>query len=114
VHELLLVLERNGLDRYDQPRQLLGIFDRLQRFQMACAADPNRPGYRRQPFSDPAERRKSRGERGNRRDNFLQVPGQGRGAEDSNRNGGPQQAPETKSSRENHATSQPVAHPAGG
>jgi DTW domain-containing protein YfiP len=75
VHELLLVLERNGLDHYEQPAQLLGIFDRMQRFQMECAADPNRPGYRRQAYSDPGERTKSRGERGNRRDNFLKLPG---------------------------------------
>lgn len=75
VHELMLVLERNGLDRYEQPAQLLGIFDRMQRFQMECAADPNRPGYRRQAYSDPSERKKSRGERGNRRDNYLKVPG---------------------------------------
>jgi len=74
VHELMLVLERNGLDRYAHPTQLLGIFDRMQRFQMECAADPNRPGYRRQAYSDPSERKKSRGERGNRRDNFLKVP----------------------------------------
>jgi DTW domain-containing protein YfiP/uncharacterized membrane protein YsdA (DUF1294 family) len=74
VHELLLVLERNGLDRYEQPAQLLGLFDRMQRLQMEFAADPNRPGYRRQAYSDPAQRTKSRGERGNRRDNFLQQP----------------------------------------
>jgi DTW domain-containing protein YfiP len=70
VHELLLVLERNGLDHYGQPDQLLGIFDRMQKFQMQCAADPNRPGYRRQPYSDPATRKFPR-EEGNRRDNFL-------------------------------------------
>jgi DTW domain-containing protein YfiP len=71
VHELLLVLEKSGLDRYEYPEQLLGLFDRMQRFQMECAADPNRSGYRRQAYSDPADRRKSRGERGNRRDNYL-------------------------------------------
>jgi hypothetical protein len=43
---------------------------------MECAADPNRPGYRRQAYSDPSERKKSRGERGNRRDNYLKVPNQ--------------------------------------
>ena len=74
VHELLLVLEKLQLDRYSHPAQLLEIFDRLQRFQMECAADPNRSGYRRQSYSDPATRRKSRGERGNRRDNFLKLP----------------------------------------
>ena len=78
VHELLLVLEQSGLDRYEQPEQLLGIFDRMQRFQMECAADPNRGGYRRQAYSEPGERRKSRGERGNRRDNYLKVPEAGR------------------------------------
>ena len=75
VHELLLALEKQGLDRYSRPAQLLEIFDRLQRFQMECAADPNRQGYRRQAYSDPATRRKSRGERGNQRDNFLKLPG---------------------------------------
>ena len=71
LHELMLVLEKQQLDRYALPAQLLEIFERLQRFQMECAADPNRGGYRRQSYSDPATRRKSRGERGNRRDNFL-------------------------------------------
>ena len=74
VHELLLVLERAGLDHYERPDQLLGIFDRMQRFQMDCASDPARPGYRRNRYSDPATRTKSRGERGNRRDNFLKLP----------------------------------------
>jgi DTW domain-containing protein YfiP len=73
VHELMLVLEKSGLDRYQQSAQLLGIFDRMQRFQIECAADPARGGYRRQAYSDPVERRKSRGERGNRRDNYLKV-----------------------------------------
>jgi DTW domain-containing protein YfiP len=75
VHELLLVLARQGLDEYPDPAQLLGHFDRMQRFQMECAADPNRGGYRRQAYSDPASRRKSRAERGNRRDNYLKQPG---------------------------------------
>lgn len=71
VHELLLVLERRGLDRYELPEQLLGIFQRMQEFQLACAADPNRTGYRRQAYSDPATRRTTRG---GRRDNFLKLP----------------------------------------
>lgn len=74
VHELLLVLERQGVDRYAQPEQLLALFRRMQDFQLACAADPNRAGYRRRAYSDPATRRKSRGERGNRRDNYLPRP----------------------------------------
>lgn len=82
VHELLLVLEKNGLDRYALPDQLLGLFDRMQRYQMACAADPNRPGYRRQAYSDPAGRRKSRADGGNRRDNYLKLkpPSEGLGS----------------------------------
>ncbi len=74
VHELLTVLERAGLDRYAQPEQLLGIFQRMQEFQISCAADPTRPGYRRQPYSDPADRRKVRGEGVARRDNFMRKP----------------------------------------
>ncbi len=56
VHELLLALDRTGLDRYPEPAQLLGIFQRMQDFQISCAADPNRGGYRRQPYSAPGER----------------------------------------------------------
>lgn len=69
VHELLLVLERLQLDRYERPDQLLGIFARMQQFQIDCAADPARGGYRRQAYSDPADRRPTRS---GRRDNFLQ------------------------------------------
>lgn len=74
VHELLLVLEKAGLDAYPLPEQLLGIFQRMQDFQIKCAADPNRPGYRRNPYSDPAQRNRIRGERAGSRDNFLPQP----------------------------------------
>src|SRR6185503_13671949 len=56
THELLLALERSGLDRYPQPTQLPALFERMQNFQIQCAADPNRGGYRRAPYSDPADR----------------------------------------------------------
>jgi DTW domain-containing protein YfiP len=56
VHELLTVLARTGLDHYPDPAQLLGVFQRMQDFQISCAADPNRGGYRRQPYSSPAGR----------------------------------------------------------
>ena len=56
THELLTVLARTGLDQYPQPEQLLGVFQRMQDFQMKCAADPARGGYRRAPYSAPAER----------------------------------------------------------
>ncbi len=47
THELLLALERSGLDRYPQPEQLLGLFQRMQEFQLGCAADSARRGVRR-------------------------------------------------------------------
>ena len=74
VHELLAVLERTGLDHYPQPDQLLGLFQRMQDFQIRCAADPNRPGYRRQPYGSPAERIGPRGRSGTRRMRYLYSP----------------------------------------
>jgi len=74
VHELLLVLERSGLDHYPQPELLLGIFHRMQDFQIRCAADPARAGYRRQPYSNPGERKPTRR---SHRDNFLRQPADG-------------------------------------
>ncbi len=69
VHELLLVLERTGLDRYPDQAQLISLFDRMQDFQMKCAADPLRTGYRHHPYSDPATRKMPREER-----NYLKKP----------------------------------------
>ena len=74
VHELLTVLQRTGLDEYSLPDQLLGIFQRMQDFQIRCAADPSRPGYRRHPYSDPADRGRLTGERSSRRDNYFRKP----------------------------------------
>lgn len=73
VHELLTVLADQGIDEYPLPAQLLGLFDRMQQFQMACAADPSRGGYRRQPYSGPKERVAAHGKSGTRR-NYLKVP----------------------------------------
>jgi DTW domain-containing protein len=73
VHELLLVLDRTGLDRYPLPDQLLGLFERMQQFLIACAADPNRPGYRRRPYKTPAERLGPDGFTSKRRMSFLKV-----------------------------------------
>jgi DTW domain-containing protein len=56
THELLLALERSGLDRYPLPEQLLDLFRRMQGHQLLCAADPYKPGYRRRPYSDPGQR----------------------------------------------------------
>lgn len=64
THELLTALEKAGMDRYSDPGQLLDIFARMQDIQIRCAADPDRPGYRRRPYTDPRlrppRRRRSR------------------------------------------------------
>lgn len=73
VHELLTVLQRAGLDEYSRPEQLLGIFQRMQDYQIRCAADPARAGYRRRPYSDPADRGRL-SEKQSRRDNFFKTP----------------------------------------
>lgn len=67
THEMLLALELGGLDTYVDREQLLGLFDRMQRFQIECALDPERPSYRKKPYGDPAERLRSRGRSGVRR-----------------------------------------------
>lgn len=73
VHELLLVLDRHGLDRYERPEQLLGLFKKMQDYQIACAADPSRPGYRRRPYSDPVTRSRAKGRSGKRRRRYLRT-----------------------------------------
>jgi DTW domain-containing protein YfiP len=74
VHEVLVALERSGLDRYAQPDQLLGLFARMQEFQIRCAADPARPGYRRSRYSDPEERAAARGQSASRRERYFRTP----------------------------------------
>jgi len=74
VHELLIALERAGLDHYPDPAQLLGVFQRMQDFQISCAADPNRGGYRRQPYGSPATRVRAQGRSGARRLRYLEGP----------------------------------------
>ena len=66
THELLITLERAGLDDYAQPEQLLGLFARMQDFQIKCARDPSRLGYRRQPYSEPCDRTGLKGRSGTR------------------------------------------------
>lgn len=61
THELLLALERSGLDAYSRPDQLLNLFQRMQDYQIRCATDPARTGYRRKPYSLPGERTPHRG-----------------------------------------------------
>lgn len=67
VHELLLALEFAGLDHYPLPDQLLGLFQRMQDFQLRCAADPERHGYRHRAYGLPAERKPTGGRSGARR-----------------------------------------------
>jgi DTW domain-containing protein YfiP len=74
VHELLTVMARTGLDTYADHGQLLEVFQRMQDYQIACAADPNREGYRRKAYGTPEERTLSHGRSGLRRMNFLKKP----------------------------------------
>jgi DTW domain-containing protein YfiP len=66
THELLLALQRAGLDEYPLPDQLLGLFQRMQDFQLQCARDPARAGYRRRAYSEPTLRQPTRGRSGAR------------------------------------------------
>ncbi len=74
THELLTVLQWAGLDRYSLPDQLMEVFNRMQDFQMRCAADPARPGYRRRAYTEPGIRKAPRGRSGSRRDNYMRRP----------------------------------------
>lgn len=58
THETLLALERTGLDRYPLPDQLLGLFERMQAFQIQCMSDPSlRHHHKDHPGpAQPAER----------------------------------------------------------
>ena len=74
THELLIALEAAGLDRYPRPEQLLGLFRRMQDFQIQCAADPERGGYRRRAYKTPAQRVALHGKSGQRRARVFQSP----------------------------------------
>lgn len=41
VHELLLALEKSGLDSYTDPAQMLDLFAKMQDFQVKCINDPD-------------------------------------------------------------------------
>ena len=71
THELLLALEQRGLDQYPRPDQLLGLFQRMQDFQIRCATDPSLPGYRRHAYTAPGQRAAPRGASGLRRQRYL-------------------------------------------
>ena len=72
MHELLTVLKKTGLDTYTLPEQLHSIFDRMQKFQTECAADPKRGGYRRQAYGKASERKPFKGE-SRRRRRYIKV-----------------------------------------
>jgi DTW domain-containing protein len=74
THELLLALERAGLDGYPLPEQLLQVFHRMQDFQMRCAADPALAGYRRKGHRPPALRKPLSGRSGKRRVKMFNLP----------------------------------------
>lgn len=74
VHELLVALERAQLDTYALPDQLLSLFARMQDFQIRCATDPTRPGYRRSAYKAPEDRKPAQGRSAARRARIFQVP----------------------------------------
>ena len=74
THELLRVLDQTGLDAYPLPDQLLELFHRMQEIQLRCAADPDRPGYRRRAYKPASERSGFHGRSGHRRANVFQAP----------------------------------------
>lgn len=72
THEMLLALEVAGLDHYPDPGQLVALFHRMQDFQLKCAADPDRPGYRRTPMRPVSERIGAQSRQaGSRRNRFI-------------------------------------------
>ena len=74
THELLTLLEGLGLDEYRDPGQLLRLFDQMQDFQIRCATDPSRGGYRRGPYRAPGDRAPFKGKSGARRFKALAFP----------------------------------------
>ena len=56
THELLVALDRSGLDVYAQPEQLLGLFQRMQDFQIRRTAENAGRGDRRAVRRDSVQR----------------------------------------------------------
>jgi DTW domain-containing protein YfiP len=73
THELLLALQRSGLDDYSLPDQLLSLFARMQDYQLTCARDPAREGYRRRAYSAPGDRIRPQGSTGARRTRLFNL-----------------------------------------
>lgn len=56
AHELLVALDRAGLDTYTQPEQMLGHFQRMQEFQIRRTEENRRLGIRRHAPKPPREK----------------------------------------------------------
>ena len=56
THQFLLALEASSLDVYPDQAQLPRVFRQMQDYQIACANDPERHGYRRKPYKLPQQR----------------------------------------------------------
>lgn len=56
THELLIALERSGLDRYALPDQLLSLFQRMQNVQIRYRDEAARTGTRRHVLREPTAR----------------------------------------------------------
>jgi DTW domain-containing protein YfiP len=71
THELLGALAAAGLDQYEDPAQLLGLFDRMQDYQIRCARASTGPRHGGRNVRNPAVRDNSpaqpRGESARRR-----------------------------------------------
>ena len=74
VHEVLSALASAGIESYEQNKQLLRLFGAMQQFQIECAQDPDRGGYRRADYKAPGERKPFSGQSGRRRENFFKNP----------------------------------------
>ena len=55
THELLLALDRSGLDHYALPAQLLDLFQRMQEIQITRTAESRRLGISRHRRRAPSE-----------------------------------------------------------
>ncbi|GAB5560251.1 MAG: hypothetical protein SynsKO_18980 [Synoicihabitans sp.] len=74
IHEVIRALHQRGLEPKDDSHHLLELFGRMQAFQVACARDPERGGYRRSEYSKTGERRPFSGHSARRRANLFRVP----------------------------------------
>lgn len=61
IHQVLLDLNRMGIENTTEAHEnLMDVFRKTVEQQIQIAADPNREGYRKKPFSAPSERKISK------------------------------------------------------